>query len=148
MCAILKLSAIHLWGHSGRGLCRKHSANFCKHSENFPQNFRTLSWRNTTYFFKFARIFRIISANFPHKPLRKWPQKWTAEINSPKIIVVRVMIFAPMAIQTPLGSLWNIRRQPGNSMNSLRSSWPRGPFSNACSTVLLQFVSSDLSVDL
>ena len=39
-------SAINLWGRSGRGHCRKFSANFRKISANFPQNFRTLSWRN------------------------------------------------------------------------------------------------------
>ena len=35
--------AIHLWGRSGRGHCRKMSANFREISANFPQNFRTLS---------------------------------------------------------------------------------------------------------
>ena len=55
-------SAIHLWGRSGRGHCRKVSANCCKISAPFPQNFRTLSWRNKTYFFA---NFREFSAEFP-----------------------------------------------------------------------------------
>ena len=62
-------SAIHLWGRSGRGHCRKFSAHFCEISANFPQNFRTLSWRNKTYF---SANFREISTEFP-QTFRKNP---------------------------------------------------------------------------
>ena len=55
-------SAIHLWGRSGRGHCRKISAKF-------PRNFRTLSWRNKTYF---SANFRECSAEFP-QTFRKNP---------------------------------------------------------------------------
>ena len=63
------LSAINLWGRSGRGHCRKISANFRESSANFPQNFRTLSWRNKTHFFA---NFREFSAEFP-QTFRKNP---------------------------------------------------------------------------
>ena len=41
-------STIYLWGRSGRGHCRKISADFREISANFPQTFRTLSRRNKT----------------------------------------------------------------------------------------------------
>ena len=63
------LSAVNLWGRSGRGHCRKISANFREISANFPQNFRTLSWRNKTHFFV---NFRKFSAEFP-QTFRKNP---------------------------------------------------------------------------
>ena len=56
-------SVLHLWGRSGRGHCRKFSANFCEISANFPQNFRTLPGA-------IKRSFRELSAEFPQKPLR------------------------------------------------------------------------------
>ena len=62
-------SAINLWGHSGRGHCRKFSANFHEIYANFPQNFRTLSWRTKTRFFP---KFRELSAEFP-QTFRKNP---------------------------------------------------------------------------
>ena len=62
-------SAINLRGRSGRGHCRKFSANFREISANFPQNFRTLSWRNKTHFFA---NFREFSAEFP-QTFRKNP---------------------------------------------------------------------------
>ena len=47
-----------IWGRSGRGHCRKCSANFCDNSANIPQNFHTLSGRNQNSFLQ-------ISASFP-----------------------------------------------------------------------------------
>ena len=73
------LSAINLWGRSGRGHCRKFSANFREISANFPQNFRTLSWRNKTHFFA---NFREFSAEFPQtfrkNPFANDPISWQA----------------------------------------------------------------------
>ena len=62
-------SAVNLWGRSGRGHCRKFSANFREISANFPHPFRTLSWRNKTHFFA---NFREFSAEFP-QTFRKNP---------------------------------------------------------------------------
>ena len=62
-------SAIHLWGRSGRGHCRKFSAfreisaTFRRISAPFPDAIKRI-------FCKFPRTFRRISANFPQKPLR------------------------------------------------------------------------------
>ena len=71
------LSAISLWGRSGRGHCRKFSANFREISANFPQNFRSLSWRNKTHFFA-------ISANFPQN-FRKLSAK-TPSLTTPYLL--------------------------------------------------------------
>ena len=68
---LLNLSAINLWGRSGRGHCRKFSANFREISTNFSAEFPHpfLAQWNVVHC-KFPRIFRRISANFPQKPLR------------------------------------------------------------------------------
>ena len=61
-----RFAAIHLsysMGSFGKGPLQKIFREF---SAKFPQNFRTLSWRNKTYFFKFPRTFRRIS-DFPQK---------------------------------------------------------------------------------
>ena len=61
-------TAIHLWGRSGRGHCRKYSGNFFKVSVNFPQNFCRF------LIFYFPRIFRRNSANFLQNPLANDPK--------------------------------------------------------------------------
>ena len=63
-------SAINLWGRSGRGHCRKFSATFREISANFPQNFRTLSWRNKTHFLQFSAEF---PQNFRKNPFASDP---------------------------------------------------------------------------
>ena len=65
---ITKLTPMHLWGLSGRGHCRKFSANFREISATFRRHFRTLSSRNKTYFCKFPRT----SAEFP-QTFRNYP---------------------------------------------------------------------------
>ena len=39
-------STVHLWGRSGRGHCRKFSANFRELSAEFPQTFRKNPFAN------------------------------------------------------------------------------------------------------
>ena len=45
-------------GRRDRNHGRTFSANFCKNSAKFLQKFRTLSWRNKTYFSEFLQNFR------------------------------------------------------------------------------------------
>ena len=75
------MSAIHWWGRSGRGHCRKLSANCPRTFSNFPQNFRTLSCRNKKYSLQisanFPQNFRKLSAKtpFPDPPILAFLEK-------------------------------------------------------------------------
>ena len=98
-CVLLKLreSAIHLWGRSGRVMAAKNS----QISAKFPQNFRSLFWRNNTHFLQ-------ISATFPQN-FRKLHKKPFANDPISELLRERINVAMPADSRCEVWScVWTI----------------------------------------